>query len=149
MSQVAVERKIDLWEDDPDVVHAMLHYLYNFDYNDRDIDQHGSVSRMPFNIRVFALVHKYDIEPLKIFARGRFKELTKCEPSGDGFSRAVKLLYEGTEGTGTHEKNMRADLVKYAWMHYQELLDEDPGFRTVLTNVTGFAADVATECSAD
>ncbi|KAF2232165.1 hypothetical protein EV356DRAFT_505564 [Viridothelium virens] len=132
-----------LWEDDPDVVHAMLHYLYNFDYNDKAVDEHGSVSCMPFNIRVFCLAHKYDIEPLKIFARGRFKDLAAQSPAGDGFSRAVKLLYEGTVDTGAHEKKMRADLVEYAKAHYQALVNEDSGFLNVFVDVLGFGADYA------
>ena len=141
--QEATERKVDLSVDDPDIVHAMLHYLYNFDYNDENVDEHGSISCMPFNIRVFALAHKYDVEPLKGFARKRFSQLAEQEPRGSGFSRAVRLLYEGIADSGSHEKKLYEIVVEYVREYYELLKDEDPGFEGALDEVAGFGAHVA------
>ena len=99
---------------------------------------------MPFNIRVFALGQKYDVEPLQIFARQRFNHLAQKDPTGDGFSRAVKLFYEETVAAGSHEKELREDVVKYAKEHFKTLVNRDSGFQTVLNEVDNFAADVAT-----
>ncbi|KAI9681915.1 MAG: hypothetical protein M1822_006992 [Bathelium mastoideum] len=111
-------RKVDLSKDNPDIVHAMLHYLYHFNYNDVDVDEHGSVSRMPFNIRVFVIAHEYDIKPLKTYARERFSDSANQEPKGSGFSSAAKLLYEGTSDSGSQERKLREEVVCYARVHY-------------------------------
>ena len=102
---------------------------------------------MPFNIRVFALAQKYDIEPLRIFAKQRFEKLAKADPVGDGFSQAVKLLYEETTDVDSHEKQLREVAVNFAREHYKTLMKEDSGFQAILDEVTGFGADVAAALS--
>jgi hypothetical protein len=127
----------------------MLQYLYSFDYDDEDVDEHGSISRLPFNIRVFALAQRYDIEPLMIHAVSRFAKLTEDEPSGDGFSCAMKLLYENTLDIGVQKEKLKKAAMEYATVRYEELVQEDGGFKEGLAAVNGFGADVTEALSLD
>ncbi|KAI9657349.1 MAG: hypothetical protein M1821_003029 [Bathelium mastoideum] len=126
-------------KDDPDVVHAMLKFLYNFKYNDDDVT---ASERMPFAVQVFIIADKYDIEPLKEQATDRFMALTERPPCGNAFSRAVRLIYENTLDKGTHELRLRNDAVNYAWAKYHELVTGDGGFKQVLDEVCGFGSNM-------
>lgn len=134
-------------DDDPNIIHAVLHYFYHFDYDIECVDGSGTLSGMPFNIRVFALAQKYDIEPLMVLAKKYFNadadDVADGESVGDGFSRAVKLFYEETADCESHQKTLHDDMVRFAKTHFKTLMEEDPGFKTVMQEVGGFAADVA------
>ncbi|KAL9086306.1 MAG: hypothetical protein Q9165_007221 [Trypethelium subeluteriae] len=109
--QEAESGEVDL-KDDPDVVNAMIYFFYTFEYDDTEVPDN---ERMPFAVRTFIIADNYDIEPLKEQAANRFRVLTRDAPCGNGFSRAVKLMYENTLDTGTHESDLRSNAVKFAF----------------------------------
>ena len=116
---------------------AMLRFLYTFEYNDENI---SAQNRMPFAIRTFIVADKYDIEPLKEQAAGRFMALTSSAPCGNAFSSAVKLIYENTVDSGTNESMLRNTAVEYGWTRYRELIANDSGFKQALEEVAGFGS---------
>ncbi|KAF2232169.1 hypothetical protein EV356DRAFT_568953 [Viridothelium virens] len=138
---------VDL-KDDPDIVNAMIEFFYTFEYNDKEVPDD---ERMPFAIRAFIIADKHDIEPLKEHAANRFRVLTEKAPCGDSFSRSVKLIYENTLDTGTHESKLRSIAVDCVWDRYRELMANDEGFKQVLDSVAGFGSDLVAsqmrECS--
>ena len=67
--QEAKEGKIDLKDENPEVVDVMLHYFYHFDYSD---EKEGGMAPILLDIYVFAMAEKYFVEPLQKLATEKF-----------------------------------------------------------------------------
>ena len=87
------ESKINLPDDDPQVVGAMMHYLYNFDYSDYGIAQ-SDVDAIVLDVRMFAIADKYSIKPLKQLAAKKFAQRCKDEWDTPAFADAVSEAYD-------------------------------------------------------
>ncbi|KAI9711007.1 MAG: hypothetical protein M1820_002445 [Bogoriella megaspora] len=139
------QRRIDLEEDDPDVVHAMLEFLYTGDYGDNfRIDGHRSISWLIFNIRIFAIAQKYDIKHLQKYALdGASSDLGEQEqPETGSFSQAIDYFYRESLEHGEYRECLRQALVDHACTHHLFLLENDEGFKDVLGKHMSFNADV-------
>ncbi|AEO55663.1 hypothetical protein MYCTH_2050467, partial [Thermothelomyces thermophilus ATCC 42464] len=105
--------KIDLPDDDPQLVHIMIYYLYHFDYDIQlaheqshsegsgpDVDRRdmnkptGSV--LATHARVYSLAEKYLIRGLKTVAVRQFKLAATSFPDIDDFLEATLEVYSST-----------------------------------------------------
>ncbi|KAI9784671.1 MAG: hypothetical protein M1816_000787 [Peltula sp. TS41687] len=127
------EGVIDLKDDDVQVVEAMLQFLYATDYDSNKI-----VSPMLFNIRVYVLADKYDIEPLKKLAKAKFEKAMWSCWKMDDFPDAVAEVYGSTMPT---DRSLRGPVAEVSYENLQQLLKDD-GFGATLEQTVGFAADV-------
>lgn len=141
--QEGQESKIELAEDDPQVVDAMLHYLYNFDYGDYGIGQEHCPP-IVLDVRVFAIAGKYFLANLKDLAAKKFETRAAEEWKGPGFVAAITEAYSIIP---EHDDTIRKILVRIAREHASQLLDpeQDHGdLRAVAGEMSAFARDLAT-----
>jgi hypothetical protein len=83
---------LDLSEDDPLLVSALISYLYRLDYDEADT--------LPFHLEVSLLADKYDIDPLQQVASAKFeRRLHSVETSEAELVEAASLAYEITGPT--------------------------------------------------
>jgi hypothetical protein len=76
------ERKIDLKEDDPNMVELMIKFFYTFDYDTpdqsgtstHDIPNDTEISPLGLHARLYTLADKYEVLALKSIALARFKK---------------------------------------------------------------------------
>ncbi|KAK3290210.1 uncharacterized protein B0H64DRAFT_349875 [Chaetomium fimeti] len=135
------EGKIDLPDDDPQLVHIMVHYLYHFDYDtkpqDKGIGFDGSVTNrdetdtnepvtnvLVTHAKVYALAEKYLIRGLKVVAQRHFKAAT-TSVTLDGFLQAISEVYSSTIGD---DRGLRDIIVETlhkhsAWLDKEEMRD--------------------------
>ena len=62
----------------------MLNFMYRFDYDAGGIDQ-ALVSPMIFNVKVYSIADKYDVQMLKSQAKEKFKKVVKTCWNMDDF----------------------------------------------------------------
>lgn len=131
------ENIVRLDEDDPRAVEAMINFMYGFAY-DSSGSEHGRVSPMLFNIKVYQIADKFDIPKLKEEAHGKFtRVIGKCWEMDD-FPTAVEDAYRSTTST---DRGLRDSVVTVSVKHIDDLLAND-SFNRVLSETTGFAADI-------
>ncbi|KAH7625221.1 hypothetical protein SMAC4_12941 [Sordaria macrospora] len=109
----AQEGKIDLPEDDPRLVHIMVHYLYHFDYDVQlqqersgfdglEMDGYGTNVNGPVadtlltHAKIYALAEKYLVRGLKAVALRKFKAAATVSLDIDDFLGAALVVYEST-----------------------------------------------------
>ncbi|KAJ9306773.1 hypothetical protein DTO217A2_3760 [Paecilomyces variotii] len=91
----AEENVVRLNEDDPRAVEAMVHFMYGFNYNNSG-SEHGRVSPMLLNVKVYQVADKYDIPKLKAQAKENFTvAINKCWEMDD-FPTAIEDAYSTT-----------------------------------------------------
>ncbi|PLB47857.1 hypothetical protein P170DRAFT_465392 [Aspergillus steynii IBT 23096] len=132
------ENAVHLEEDDPRAIEAMIHFMYGFEY-DSSGSQHGRISPMLFNIRVYQIADKYVVPQLKQLAKEKFEIVLKACWQMDDFPTAIA---EGYGCTPKEDRGLRDPLVKISHEHITQLLAKDD-FQTALEETTGFAADLA------
>ncbi|KAJ9216760.1 hypothetical protein DTO166G4_1606 [Paecilomyces variotii] len=131
------ESVVRLDEDDPRAAEAMVHFMYGYNYNNSGSD-HGRVSPMLFNIKVYQIGDKYDIPKLKAQAKENFTvAIDKCWEMDD-FPTAIEDAYSTTT---SGDRGLRDPLVSLSLLHIDILL-ENEDFKQVLRNTLGFAADL-------
>ncbi|GAD94933.1 BTB/POZ domain protein [Paecilomyces variotii No. 5] len=131
------ENVIRLDEDDPRAVEAMINFMYGFTY-DNSGSEHGRVSPMLFNIRVYQIATKFDIPKLKNEAQGNFNNAIKKCWEMDDFPTAIEDAYEPTTSA---DRGLRDAVVTVSVNHIDHLLKKD-NFKGGLSKTTGFAADI-------
>ena len=89
--QESQEGVIELTDDEPWVVEAMLFYLYHFEYS----DEVGGVagSQIVFHVRVHTIADKYDIPLLVQLAASKFSIAAKDQWSKSEFADAIREVY--------------------------------------------------------
>ncbi|KAK5113000.1 hypothetical protein LTR85_011022 [Meristemomyces frigidus] len=140
----AQESKINLDDDNPDAVDALLKYLYHFDYN-----TDSGTAPLVLEIRIFAIADKYFIEPLKKLAAERFTERCKSEWNTAVFAEAVSELYTTApapyhtlkrtvvDTVKRHDAQLRSDEVEYSAFKDIVLATAALGADLFLNGVTG------------
>jgi len=131
---------ITLKEDIPDVVRAMLQFLYTFDYDD-GIKFADSMEPLSFNTHVYAIADKYDIHELKELAKDKFEGLVKEQWKEDAFPEALRAVYETTPVT---DRGLRDIAAQVAYDNITELMSDDSAFGRLLGDVAALGADLAT-----
>ena len=144
--QEAGENKIKLDEDDPQVVEAMLHYLYHGTYGDAG----NATTDLPsilLDVKVFVIADKYFVEPLKAVACRKFGEHCKDEWKTADFAQAVQELYE----SGVEDKSLKDVALAAVRIHAKDLLTKNgefPDIHKAMRETPAFGADVLTDLTA-
>ncbi|RYP48289.1 hypothetical protein DL768_005799 [Monosporascus sp. mg162] len=131
--------KIDLEEVDVNVVEAMLHFMYHFDYN----NIHGA-STMIFNAQVYSLADKYIIPTLKAQAKEKFKTAISTGWAMDDFPLAIAEVYNSTPES---DRDLRDLTVEIARTNINPLRENEL-FRDALRDIPAFAAEMVISISA-
>ena len=138
----AKENKIDLDDDDPQVVEAFIHYLYNFDYGEYT-NRQTDVVPIVLDVRMYAIAEKYFVAPLKKLAADKFETRAQTEWNTPSFADAAAEVYDSTADRSNPIKHTIINIVK---KHSNELLNKSKGhaqFLKVLSATTDFGADVS------
>ncbi|OJD23475.1 hypothetical protein ACJ73_05172 [Blastomyces percursus] len=131
------ENSIDLMDDDPRTIEAMIHFMYGFDY-DSSGNSRGRISPMLFNARVYGVAEKYGVSHLKQEAKAKFEDAVRTCWDMDDFPPVIMEVYTSTIST---DRGLRDVLVDTAYTHVDSLLQKDP-FLFILGACAGFSADV-------
>ncbi|RYP39208.1 hypothetical protein DL767_002316 [Monosporascus sp. MG133] len=130
--------QIDLEEVDVNVVEAMLHFMYHFDYN----NTHGA-STMIFNAQVYSVADKYIIPALKAEAREKFGTAISTGWAMDDFPSAIAEVYNSTPES---DRGLRDLTVEIARTNINPLRENEL-FRDVLREIPSFAAEMVISIS--
>ncbi|TID23405.1 Leptomycin B resistance protein pmd1 [Venturia nashicola] len=131
------EANIDLSEQDPDAVEALLEYLYKSDYTRLTKD---NVNALVLHVHVYQLADMYDIAELKEVAAGLFKEAAEKDWELPAFPLAVQEIYINPEDGA---KTLRKLVVNQANENLEALLKDDDGeFAQVMTTFGEFGKDL-------
>ncbi|KAL4777963.1 hypothetical protein BJX76DRAFT_363185 [Aspergillus varians] len=131
------EKVIQLEEDDPRAIEAMIYFLYGFNYDSSGSDQ-GRTSPMLFNVKVYQIGDKYGVPKLKAEAKEKFSVAIKTCWEMDDFPIAIASAYSTTAST---DRGLRDLLVSTSLEHINDLLKNDD-FKQTLRETLGFAADL-------
>lgn len=143
--QEAQHSVVDLKEDDPNIVHGMIHYFYNvdYDYHIKDLTQ-VRLSGTIYNLRMYAIADKYMVLPLKQLALKRFE--LRCT-YGWTLGQFVEAIEEVYSTPMVHERNREQVIVNCVKSHmsimqHPETSPEHKEFHSLLRE-TELGADVA------
>lgn len=126
---------IYLEDDDPQVINAMLSFLYENNY-----EAPADVNRGAFHARVAAMADKYFIEALQQCAERNFNEEAGKPESFDAFPDAITAAYE------SGNEHMTKTVVEFTKGNHQRLFSKrtaPAGFRELLLEIPEYAAAVA------
>lgn len=83
MFRESAEHKIELHGDCPELVDRMIHYFYNFDYYDCDIEETKCPDNMAASahtqVEMYCTADKYDVPGLRALALEKLKKATSSE----------------------------------------------------------------------
>ncbi|KAL1979195.1 hypothetical protein VTN96DRAFT_6523 [Rasamsonia emersonii] len=131
------ENVVQLKDDDPRAVEAMVHFMYGYEYDSSGSDR-GRISPILFNVKVYQLADKYGVPQLKQRAKEKFENIAKTCWQMDDFPTAIAEAYTCTP---KEDRGLRDTLVEISCEHIDELQKNDD-FQTVLEEAVGFAADL-------
>ncbi|KKA19475.1 BTB/POZ domain protein [Rasamsonia emersonii CBS 393.64] len=126
---------IDLNDDDPYAVEAMLQHLYDMEYSNM---QHPGLSVELFDAKVYAIGEKYGIPSLKIDARRMFAAQLKYGWEGVDFPSSIAEVYASTPAT---DRGLRDIVTEVSCEHLKDLLEKE-AFLQVLVDANGFVFDL-------
>jgi hypothetical protein len=87
------QRRIDLKEDDPDMVELMIQFFYTFEY--RSIPAQAEISSLGLHVRVYLIADRYEVLELKKNALERFRKgLVKHCKDGKVMIEVTRVLEE-------------------------------------------------------
>ncbi|KAE9984456.1 hypothetical protein EG328_008755 [Venturia inaequalis] len=129
---------IDLSDDDPLAVEAVLRFVYQGSYSSL---AKGNKDAMILHARVYNLAEMYAIKNLKTVAATEFEKLAKTDFKLPALPLAIKEIYENCE---VDDKTLRDIVVRVVLSNYDSLLKPSAGnFETMkLTEMGDFAADI-------
>ncbi|KAI9708215.1 MAG: hypothetical protein M1820_004169 [Bogoriella megaspora] len=125
----------DLKGEEPDEINTMLEFCYTCRYTDDNV---AEADRMPLAIRTIITADKYEVLLLKEQAVERFRNLARGPPAGDGFSRAVRLIYDNA--LDNEQDEIQSLVIELANAQYDTLMRTDDGFKTLLEEYGAFSA---------
>jgi len=137
-----------LHDDDPDVVNAMLRFMYAFDFDDDSDHDHNDESRMApivFDVHVNVVADKYDMTALANLAAAKFGRRAESEWRTPAFADAAELVY--TLPSNPSNIILRNVITKVACAQANALYTEDIGarFREVAGSVPQLGSELAKE----
>ncbi|KAM5475685.1 hypothetical protein MauCBS54593_001377 [Microsporum audouinii] len=128
------ENTIELGDDDPRAIEAMISFMYKFDYHQTG----GEASSMLFDAKVFGVAEKYGIAALKICAQNKFKVAIQIGWNTDEFLDVIAEVYNEISCA---DRTLRKLLATVCYDNIRELFKKDH-FKVLLEDIPGFAADV-------
>lgn len=143
---------IELPEDDgPEAVRAMVEYFYTSDYSPSDTksasleglqsDFDDVASNMLFDIQVYALADRLQLNALRLLAEHKFDNTAAKNWVYDEFPEAIKKVYD-VAPPGPRGQELRNIVIKYAAENAKALFQNDL-FSTVLGDVAEFGRDLS------
>ncbi|KAK5727351.1 hypothetical protein LTR15_003245 [Elasticomyces elasticus] len=143
----ATENVITLRDDDPDVVAAMLGYMYSFEYATIcDGDALGKelvggaigASELVFHVRVHIIADKYDVPRLAKLATTKFATAAKTAWPSPSFAEAAALIF--TDSTAI-SKELRERVISIVNIHTRFLKLDPAGahFRDAMSSAPALA----------
>ncbi|KAE9984452.1 hypothetical protein EG328_008751 [Venturia inaequalis] len=123
---------VDLPDDDPVAVKAMIEFLYlgSYSYDQETI-------QWSLHFKVATIADKYDINPLENFAYNVLEKAKSDLPDDNEFAAAAKWTYENTGVGGSGRKV----IVEVAVRHLKDLLGSE-AFSNVVGEVAEFGRDI-------
>lgn len=131
--QESVKDAIELQEDDPRAVEAMINFMYGRDY-DSSGNSSGRISPILFNIKVYLVADKYGIETLKRLSKEKFDKVASSCWDMDDFPHAITEVY-----IESSHAELQNTIAMVAHQHVRELLKKED-FQLVLSETSGFAS---------
>ncbi|KAM5448043.1 hypothetical protein MaudCBS49596_005629 [Microsporum audouinii] len=128
------ENTIELGDDDPRAIEAMISFMYKFDYHQTG----GEASSMLFDAKVFGVAEKYGIAALKICAQNKFKVAIQIGWNTDEFLDVIAEVYNEISCA---DRTLRKLLATVCYDNIRELFKKDH-FKVLLEDIPGFVADV-------
>lgn len=139
MYQEARERMIELADDEPQTVDAMISYLYTREYF------HGSfkdgVTPIVLDARVFTIADKYFIPKLKDLAATKFKKRAIAEWDSADFANAVEEIYLAGPAEDRRLHGIVLDVIQGHAKELSKVPETYQRFHGVLVSVGEFSAD--------
>jgi hypothetical protein len=141
--QEGKENKIDLPDDDPQAVDAMIAFFYTHAYGDHGNPQ-SDAEPMALDACVFTLADKYFVKPLKDTAAKQFTDRAKKEWSSPAFANAITEVYTSCPANN-NGRALRDAILNVVNKNYHVLygdVEKYPDFHQAVDEVDGFAADI-------
>jgi len=110
-SKEAQQASITLEDDDPDLIHEMLIYLYTTRYPQTNIpprEPHDAI----FDAKMYAIADKYDLKDLKQRTRQAFSATWNGSWNFALLTELVKVVYELTPDT---DRGLREQVIQAVW----------------------------------
>ncbi|EGE02089.1 hypothetical protein TEQG_01129 [Trichophyton equinum CBS 127.97] len=132
----SLEGVVELKDDDPQAIKAMLSFMYKFDYtNPAD----GCAASFIFDAQLFAVAEKYIMEGLKSCVEEKFHQSILSDWKSEDYPDVIR----GVFGIPTTDPSLRDTLVQVSCSNINELIEKD-GFKSALNDVPGFAVQLVT-----
>ncbi|KGO37196.1 Uncharacterized protein PEX1_065780 [Penicillium expansum] len=123
------DNTIQLNDDDPRAIEAMIHFMYGIDY-DSSGNELGRISPMIFNVRLYQVADKYFVPRLKQRAKEKFGQIARTCWEMDDFPVAIAEAYH-LKGFVLFSRKLSALLPISSY-----LCLEKEGRRKITTNIT-------------
>ena len=144
--QEAKEGKINLDEDDPLAVEAMLHYMYHGSYTDPG-NAPDDIPPILLDIRMFIIADKYFVKPLKSVSRVKFTQHCAEEWKSADFALAVREIY----ATELNDESVKDIALKTIREHTGDFFADRDTYEEInraTRDVPAFGADVLAKLAA-
>ncbi|KAK4550260.1 hypothetical protein LTR36_003227 [Oleoguttula mirabilis] len=135
----ATKRKVDLSDDGPLCVKALVHYFYALSYTLPDLDRHDEALILNHHVKMCIMADKYDIQPLKNLAISVFKGAAKDIARAQELSGAAALAYEAAGAT----EEIRKTIVDIGIERNLLSFKHDTSLGRVMADFPEFARDYA------
>ncbi|DAA76419.1 TPA_exp: Uncharacterized protein A8136_0733 [Trichophyton benhamiae CBS 112371] len=130
-----LEGVVELKDDDPQAIKAMLSFMYKFDYT----NPAASAASFIFDAQVFAVAEKYDVEGLKFCVKDKFHASILSDWKDDDYPDVIRGVYD----IPTTDPALRDTLVQVTCANINNLIQKDE-FKSALNDVPGFAVQLIT-----
>ncbi|KAK3068942.1 hypothetical protein LTR53_013100 [Teratosphaeriaceae sp. CCFEE 6253] len=132
---------VTLYDDEPDVIDKMLHYMYNNQYCDADTD----TPPVLFNVRMVASAEKYFVDHLAHLAISKLDCYTESAWGSEAFADAISEAYTTTADS---DRRLRETLLQVVVSHADALFDQGvtakyPHFLAMAAKTPSFSLDAA------
>jgi hypothetical protein len=144
--QEAKEGKINLDNDEPEAVEAMLHYMYHGSYVDPG-NAPQDIAPILLDVRMFIIADKYFIKPLKSVTRAKFAQHCADEWKSADFALAIREIY-ATELSDTSVKDIAIKTIREHTGEFFTDRDTYEGIHKAMRDIPAFGADVLGELAA-
>ncbi|KAJ5748072.1 uncharacterized protein N7511_009768 [Penicillium nucicola] len=128
---------LEMMDDHPRIVEAMLRSFYGLSYDGIN-KATNMMCPMLFNIMVYNIAAKYQIEYLKVQARLKFTCAIQNLWDSDDFLVAISQAYTTTSA---EDRDLRVLIVAICQKH-RRALREKQEFESLLANIPGLASDL-------
>lgn len=116
---------------------GMIRFFYGFKWFSRGFNR-GDLSYQVFLVMLYQLADKYAIPPLKKQSKRAFEDDIKVGWNEPDFLLAIAEAYQRTLKS---DRRLRDPVVRTCLEHLEDL-KQKKGFRKILEEVDGFAADL-------